>query len=246
MFCKKVSGERFIFLARSRQTAQRLGSENSFPVGAVFRSAKNHCNDESGFRERRAWQRLHAVQEQALLVASVEREGSNQAGLGDGARYLRVTYSARTLARRTSLIPCWLKISRARADAAPRCSALAGSREAARKSPVTLWVASTRTWPRIFERTSVGQIRSGGASIWLAHLALSDRSPAEKQGIFSAGLQGLCREILRRYGVSEATGLYGRQNGVFSGSDRFDKELSAGVFLDSKPDSTLGWIVVHG
>jgi hypothetical protein len=189
MFCKKVSGGRFVFLVRSRQTAQRLGSENSFPVGAVFRSAKNHCNDESGFRERRAWQRLHPVQEQALLVASVEREGSNQAGLGDGARYLRVTYSAQALGRRTSLIPRWLKISRARADAALLSSGgfAGGCAEIATLS----MVASTRTWPRIFERTSVGQIRSGRASIWLAQWALSDRSPAEKQGIFSAGLQGL-------------------------------------------------------
>jgi hypothetical protein len=39
---EKLGGERFIFLARSRRTAQRLGSENLFPVGAVFRSAKNH------------------------------------------------------------------------------------------------------------------------------------------------------------------------------------------------------------
>jgi hypothetical protein len=46
---EKLSGERFIFLARSRRTAQRLGSENLFPVGAVFRSAKNHVAMSLGF-----------------------------------------------------------------------------------------------------------------------------------------------------------------------------------------------------
>jgi hypothetical protein len=36
----------------------------------------------------------------------------------------------------------------------------------------------------------------------------------------------------------------GVKNGVFNSSDRFDKELSAGVLLDSNPDAILGWIVV--
>src|ERR1700675_4093658 len=46
---EKLGGERFIFLARSRRTAQRLGSENAFPVGAVFCSAKNHVAMRLGF-----------------------------------------------------------------------------------------------------------------------------------------------------------------------------------------------------
>lgn len=46
---EKLSGERLIFLARSRRTAQRLGSENLFPVGAVFRSGKKRVAMSLGF-----------------------------------------------------------------------------------------------------------------------------------------------------------------------------------------------------
>jgi hypothetical protein len=46
---KNRGRERFIFLARSRRTAQRRSAENLFPVGAVFRSAKNHVAMSLGF-----------------------------------------------------------------------------------------------------------------------------------------------------------------------------------------------------
>jgi hypothetical protein len=58
---EKVNGERFIFLARSRRTAQRLGSENYLPSGRCLSFFEKPRNDESEFRERRACQRLHPV-----------------------------------------------------------------------------------------------------------------------------------------------------------------------------------------
>src|SRR5580700_9334842 len=47
---KKFERRRFIFLARSRRAAQRLGSENLFPLGAVFRSAKNYVTMSLGLQ----------------------------------------------------------------------------------------------------------------------------------------------------------------------------------------------------
>jgi hypothetical protein len=46
---EKSGPRKIYFLARSRRTAQRRSAENLFPVGAVFRSAKNHVAMSLGF-----------------------------------------------------------------------------------------------------------------------------------------------------------------------------------------------------
>lgn len=84
-----------------------------------------------------------------------------------------------------------------------------------------------------FQRTRVGQARDCGVAVFFAHLSFSDGGSAKEHGIFSARQQEACREIVWSLLAGEATGLHWRQDGIFRGGNRLDTKPAARLLLDS-------------
>ena len=172
------------------------------------------------------------VVDEALVVSGVERERTDQAGL----RGRREIGAGDIFSPHFGQKSFWNTVlaENFAGEREGRRALLVGCRFAGRYPEIAgLCVGGKSTHLAAkFQGTSVNQARGGRASVLLGDLAFSDGGSAEEEGIFSAGLQVFCREIVRGLRVGEATGLHWRQYGIFHSRYRFDKELTARVFLD--------------